>query len=534
MASMRETTRLEAAVGAAIVSQADFTKFGVGPDDPPDAPWSFGLTYDGTSNYRTLVSMNFPYEVETPFFETYRDGILRSNEYAWRIQSTNESLTIAGHSGIYRGSKNSQTNNAVFVVDMSGNPIRDFVVDVFPAMPFTKDSWAWIQGLVIMTIGVRIGFTIAVALNIALTTLMSKRQVCLSDVFPTIKRHIRLRSMFLVLAFVGDGFWSFQEWALSAGYNRYNLIPMFIVKDNIRSDFLTRGGIDPPRCDTLVVSLTSSAVDQDTSDYCLQGFLQNIVAYSTTGMNKWDRYELSPDDPPSWLVAREFVWFFAPCLGMTCALILYKVLLLLHAKCRGSHYRVNGEDVDNMSVSVKEISTMPGVPSVFLDNFIAGHDRLATDGLMAHNPPLFRFTTDAFQVPSTILWCSGWLILDSKFVMCLDDLPNVILRVLTGISFGHVYCCCIMNEGDRRILVPHLMTMPVFELTWRSLLHMSLDALWVKTLREGEQDIGNFSERTQTLKSTFSHRHMERRSIVKKTAKSNIHVVASIVGPKAK
>ncbi|CAK4288840.1 unnamed protein product [Aphanomyces euteiches] len=115
------------------------------------------------------------------------------------------------------------------------------------------------------------------------------------------------------LAFVGDGFWSLQEWALSAGYNRYHLLPMFIVKDNIRSDFLMlflvwtdvvastlRVGIWPAipvvvymvcyaYSDTLVVSLTSSAVDQETSDYCLQGFLQNIVAYSMTGMNKWDQ-----------------------------------------------------------------------------------------------------------------------------------------------------------------------------------------------------------------------------------------------------
>ncbi|KAH9101580.1 hypothetical protein LEN26_015670 [Aphanomyces euteiches] len=179
---------------------------------------------------------------------------------------------------------------------------------------------------------------------------------------------------------------------------------------------------------------------------------------------------------------------------------------------------------------------MPGVPSVFLDNFIAGHGRLPTDGLMAHNPPLFRFTADAFQVPTTILWCSGWLILDSKFVVCLDDLPNVMFRVLTGISFGHVYCCCIMNEGDRRFLVPHLMTMPVFELTWRSLLHISLDASWVKKLQEGEHDIGNFSERTQNLKSIFSQRNTERRSIVNKTAKSKFTRVAaaSILGPKAK
>ncbi|CAK4433366.1 unnamed protein product, partial [Aphanomyces euteiches] len=286
MAAMREMTRLEAAVGAAIVSQAEFAKFGVGPDDPPDAPWSFGLTYDGTSNYRTLVSINFPYEVDTPFFETYHDDILPSNEYAWRIQSTNESLTIAGHTGYYRGSKNSQTNNVRFLIAMSGNPIRDFVVDVFPAMPFTKDSWAWIQGLVIMTIGVRIGFTIAVAFDIAVTTMIAQREFRLPDVFATIKQQLHLRAVLVLLAFVGDDFWSLQEWALTAGYNRYNLLPMFIVKDNIRSDFLIlflvwtdvvasilHVGIWPAipvvvymvcysYSETLVVSLTSSTRDE--------------------------------------------------------------------------------------------------------------------------------------------------------------------------------------------------------------------------------------------------------------------------------
>ncbi|CAK4788422.1 unnamed protein product, partial [Aphanomyces euteiches] len=138
----------------------------------------------------------------------------------------------------YRGSKNSQTNNVRFLIAMSGNPIRDFVVDVFPAMPFTKDSWAWIQGLVIMTIGVRIGFTIAVAFDIAVTTMIAQREFRLPDVFATIKQQLHLRAVLVLLAFVGDDFWSLQEWALTAGYNRYNLLPMFIVKDNIRSDFL--------------------------------------------------------------------------------------------------------------------------------------------------------------------------------------------------------------------------------------------------------------------------------------------------------
>ncbi|CAK4101381.1 unnamed protein product [Aphanomyces euteiches] len=52
---------------------------------------------------------------------------------------------------------------------------------------YSKDAWAWVQGLVILTIGVRVGFTIVVALSIALTT--SKSTAHLPDVFPTSKRH---------------------------------------------------------------------------------------------------------------------------------------------------------------------------------------------------------------------------------------------------------------------------------------------------------------------------------------------------------
>ncbi|KAF0713414.1 Aste57867_4351 [Aphanomyces stellatus] len=74
MNGIRSSTKSEAQVGPAIVSQAVLANFGLGPPDPPGAPWLFGLTYAGTTNYRTLVSFNFPYEKDTPFFDA-------SNQY---------------------------------------------------------------------------------------------------------------------------------------------------------------------------------------------------------------------------------------------------------------------------------------------------------------------------------------------------------------------------------------------------------------------------------------------------------------------
>ncbi|CAK4288839.1 unnamed protein product [Aphanomyces euteiches] len=317
MNAMRETTKLETQVGATVVSQAQLDRFRLGPDDPPDAPWLFGLTYDGATDYRTLVSLYFPYEDDTPFLETHHDGILPSNEYAWRIRATNESMSVAGYSGYYQGSKESQTNILRYLMDMTGNPIRDFVVNYYVSLSYTKDAWTWIQGLVILTVGI--------ALNIAVMTTVFKRKMYLPDVFPTIKRHIHVRAVLLVLAFITDGFWTICEWALTAG-------------------------------DALVLALTSADIEKTVANYFTDAYVQNIVLYSTTGMNQWTRHALDSGDPPPWLVAREFAWFLAPCIGITCSLLLYKLILLAVSKFRGKRDRLQTNDSDNVSVAVSEMS----------------------------------------------------------------------------------------------------------------------------------------------------------------------------------
>ncbi len=51
---------------------------------------------------------------------------------------------------------------------MDKSPIRDLVIDSFKGHGYTKDSKAWLHGLVIAALGMRLAYTTAVAVAVAL------------------------------------------------------------------------------------------------------------------------------------------------------------------------------------------------------------------------------------------------------------------------------------------------------------------------------------------------------------------------------
>ncbi|KAF0687501.1 Aste57867_20773 [Aphanomyces stellatus] len=500
MNGLRSSTKLEAQVGPAIVSQAVLASFGLGPPDPPGVPWLFGLTYAGTTAYRTLVSFNFPYEKDTTFHDTYDDGILPTNQWNWRVKATNETVVINGYTGYYRGSTTQQANYIRYLLAMTGNPIRDFTVD----------------GLVIMTLGIRIGFTILVALVVSVNSFMQGREYYLPDIFPTIKRHIQIRSVLLLLAFCGDQFWAIQEWVITKTLGRYNLMPMFVLGNGIRSDFLVlfliwtdaiasllHVGITPliptvvytlcfTHSDMLVLGLTSADLEAQAKVYLNNFYIRNLITFSPTSMNFWTRFQLTPEDPPKWLVARELTWFFAPCIGMTILLVLYKLLLLLHDFIQPPPASTVASNNEVFDAPATAMASLTCVPKNFLDNFLPSEDGLPTRGLLTHAPPTFPFTKDAFQVHKSILWNAGWVFLDDQYLVWADDLPNVTLNVLSGVSVTKVYCCIVArDDSNRLVLTPEFVPLPLWKLSWKSLFH--LHVLTVSVLRSSpdQHDTGS-------------------------------------------
>ncbi|KAF0692439.1 Aste57867_16487 [Aphanomyces stellatus] len=533
MNGVRSSTQMETQVGPVVVAQAQLANFGLGPHDPPDAPWFFGLTYAGATSYRTLVSFNFPYEADTAFHDATNLGVLSTNQWHWQVKATGESVLINGYSGswddwYYRGSQDEQANYVRYVIAMGGNPIRDFTVDLYSALGHTKDSWAWIQGLVIMTLGIRIAFTIAVALNVSIMSIVDGRGAWLPDVFPTVKRHIKVRSVLLTLAFLPDRFWAIHEWVLTTALLRYNLLPMFVLGSGIRSDFLVltlawtdlvasalHVGISPvvpvalyvlcySHSDAIVLGLSSSTAEANVQALLQQFYIRNLVHFSDTSMNLWTRFQLGADDPPSWFVARELSWFFAPCLGLTLLVVVIKLGLVVGGMVRPPPPAF-AIDANNFSAPATAMHDIACVPVDFLDHFMpAAGDGVPTRGLMTHALPPIHFSTDALQVHKSILWNAGWVLLGGKFLVCVDDLPNIILNMVMGASLTKIYCCFVVPEGEdgnatttmpaqRLILVPNLETLPSWELPWHAIFHLQLDTVWVMKANDTDQVMRNCS-----------------------------------------
>ncbi|OQS05131.1 hypothetical protein THRCLA_02687 [Thraustotheca clavata] len=161
------------------------------------------------------------------------ESILPTNQWFARVLSTNETLIINRY---FRDSDNAQSNYIRYLINMSGNPVRDFTIGT---CHWGIVSWACVQGINILTLGIRIGFILCAAYIVSCRYFISTKHLWFPDVFPTIRQHIHIRSYLLIAAFVIDRFWALEERVFSVAFIRYSLLPLFILGANIRSNFLT-------------------------------------------------------------------------------------------------------------------------------------------------------------------------------------------------------------------------------------------------------------------------------------------------------
>ena len=450
--------------------------------------------------------------------------------------------------GYYRNSDNDQVNYIRYVIAMSGNPVRDFVVDLFVSLGHTKDSWAWVQGLVILTLsGIRIAFTILVAIIVSMRFFLATKSIWFPDVFTTIKRHIRIRSFLLVFALVIDRFWSLEEYVLTTAFVRYNLLPMFVLGANVRSDFLTLfivwtdlwatalGLSLPPfvpvvlylvcfgYSNDVVQGLTSNAIEKDVLAYVTELYTRNLVDFTETGMNLWTYFALDDATPEQWFMLREFAWFFAPCIGIVAVLIVWKGALLGHKHCcdkrsrRIKVYQATG--AGTYTASAMELASLPGIPEHFLDHFLPSEDGLPVAGLVTKRLQPIHMGPDSFQIDHEFLWGAGWVVLHGVYVVRQDDLPRIFTNVIFRASIFKVYCCLLATRPgppSRVILEPELTTLPYWNLSWRNLSHLSLrSASILLSKKAGNEDpSGTTKSRFESAKrKTLSQRLSTKKNI---------------------
>ncbi|RHY47300.1 hypothetical protein DYB38_000592 [Aphanomyces astaci] len=500
MNAWRSRINMEVQVGAVIVSTANLSQFALGSNG------KYGVVYAGTSKYHTLVAIDFPYEHDTPFHDTIADGVLPTNQYLWRLKSTNESLAING----YSGNQDDQGSFVRYVLGMSDDPVRDFAEEFFSSLGHSKDSWAWVQGLVIAFVCVRTWFRLAVAVNVAFVTWLGRPlgdRWWLPDVFAGRVRHLVVaRAVLILVTFAINHFWSLHEWMFTKAFARYKLTPMFSLGDGVRSDFLVlfltwtevvASLLNVPMApivpivvylvcyeysQVLVAALVSTSMEHAVRAVINDMYIRNLVNFSPTGMNLWTRYRLTGDDPPSWLFATEFIWFFAPCLGMVGLLLAYKCVLLVVTFPRA----VVDADISAVAtVPADQLHTIATVPLGFLDHFVSASPMR---GLVSVRPMPFQFEATAFQVDKSNLWRAGGVLLDSQFLVCIDDLPRIFLNVVAGATLVKIYCCAVVLDPETRklFLLPRLVPLYTGDLSLRSLFWLRLDTLWVKKVLVGE------------------------------------------------
>ncbi|ETV96859.1 hypothetical protein H310_10143 [Aphanomyces invadans] len=518
MSAMRESTRMEGQVGPVVVSKASWSQFALGPDDAADLP-RFGLHYDGVSEYRTLVAFNFPYEVGTPFHDATRitDGrAMRLNQWHWRVKATNELIVMNGYSGYYRGSKDAQTNFVRYVLSMDDDPVRDLCVDYFKAQGYNKDSRTWLHAIGIVSAVVRVVYPAIVAVHVAVVSLRTS-SFWLPDVCPNTIRQLYFRAAWIAFTWTVDRFWVVHEWVLTVGYTRYDLEPMVAPDDLVRSDCLTcflvltdvvatvlRIPIVPvvpvlvyALCytarESLVQTFTTAAMEVAVSNYMNDFYLRNLIASSPTTMDFWTLYELSPGDPPTWLIMREFVWFFLPCGAIVIGLVLVKVVRLVHARPRVA------QAVDAIVVQADPTTIMDNTAHTL--QYLAPFHRVREDGtcgIVSIFPTLEsrqamagpQLDGSMFRLSKASVWAAGWVLLDVRFLVRIEDLPTFLFNGLHASSLAKVYGCPVeKRESHPRgpvdggagvmILTPRLVPLPPAALTITSLGHLSLETLWV-------------------------------------------------------
>ncbi|OQS02806.1 hypothetical protein THRCLA_04867 [Thraustotheca clavata] len=394
---------------------------------------------------------------------------------------------------------------------MSGNPVRDFMIDLYSSLGPTKDSWAWVRDMIILTLGIRIAFVIGVASIVSF------------------RRHIHIRSFLLVFAFVIDKFWALEVWVFTVTFIRYALLPMFMLVANIRSDFLTfflvwtdiwanalSISVLPDNHNLVVQKFTSASIELEVFNHMNSMYPRDLVNYSQNTMNWWTYYPLTSDDPPQWLMLREFTWFFVPVIGIAVILIISKAILIVYGRYGHTTSRrimVYEKNNANFTVSVAELHELECVPQRFIDHFFPSLNSVPMFGLVTKRLEPVRFAKQPFEIDHEFLWSSGWVILCDQYMVCQDDLPDIFTNIIFQASIFKVYCCYLKMREGKLTLAPELTTLPFWNIHWYDMFHLSLGNVHVNWLNNTSSQ----TKRMSNAKESILLRSQNSRNAVLKT-----------------
>ncbi|KDO28692.1 hypothetical protein SPRG_06546 [Saprolegnia parasitica CBS 223.65] len=457
------------------------------------------------ATYFHLLGIEFPF-VLAPF---ERIALQDPSETQWHatVHSSGERVILSGTDGVYRESPAIQGNYDFYHWALPDDPQRFLEEIAYIAEPFAVDSYAWVRCLLGLGVAFNLGANCAVALLVVGHSWLSRREVWIPDLYPSIQRRIQLRSLLLLGATIATNYWHIFEYCLQNGNARQGINQGFLLHDMVRSDGLTyllalaltlADVLQTRLCLDVVVLLYVVCVHQrlslvtflqwrmdETNAFLDANYVDCIVSEPGAAMTLWMYHRNT--ETPSYLLATELSWYVVA-LGLT---LLYGVALdkpLRRRLWRRQPVRIaagiaNSEErsprpahqrwsrQSSLYTCSNDADAKDG-SSLFERSTM--HALAQTYGLVA---PLdeYKLCGGTRKVSPSAIWLLGYIILKDEFVVELRDYVRIWANLLLPSRVFRVYCFRI-QEGDTTSI--HKEPLPMQGLRARDLLcHISLRPL---------------------------------------------------------
>ncbi|OQR82270.1 hypothetical protein ACHHYP_16295 [Achlya hypogyna] len=448
------------------------------------------------AEYLHLLGIEFPF-VLMPF-ERIELHNPREPMWAATVLSTGEQVVVTGTDGVYRESPQMQGNYDYYNWALPTDPRRFAEEIAYWAAPCSVDCYAWVRCLLGMGVTFNLGSNILVAVCIVVHLWLTRREVWIPDLYPSIQRRIQLRALLLLGATISNNCWHVFEYCLQMGNAREGINQGFVLEDMVRSDGLTyllslavtltdvletRLGLDVLVAIYVVcLSFRLQLVEalhwglEATNVYLAANYVECIVAEPRNPMSLWAYHaNLSV---PTFVLTTELAWFIVA----VAAVVAYAVAAKASQSAalpRGKPYRIILSSRFE-SLRARSARVLAGGAEVYSpakpreahdtasDTAFERRTRRSLVSIHGVVAPFEAYVVHDGVITATpsAIWLLGYVILNEHFVLEIRDYAKVAVNLLLRTRVFRVYCFRIHHRHN---VDSRKESLPLEELHWRDL-----------------------------------------------------------------
>ncbi|OQS05867.1 hypothetical protein THRCLA_20510 [Thraustotheca clavata] len=437
--------------------------------------------------YTTLVGVDFPYEISSPF----KVAILKDKAKetgAWDAYISNEVISLQGTEGIYRTAVDSQGNYDYYVWDLPSNPIEFASIIQYINASHSKDSYAWLRLLIGVGITLNIVITLLVAMLTSFHLYIGQQVIWVPDLFPCIQHRVILRALLCGCVLWITDWWHIFEWSLAETNARLGLTGTFVLSNIAIADVIMVSlaiftsvahllnvciGLEVVLlimygCYECRVEITETMglCRNSTDEYAYANFQQNTFVTDGNGMGLWAYHE--NNQTQYFVIITAFTWWLLG-VSLTCIyVILLKVFEIYEQKSSLGWQNIQVKSAGRRRSSIRNslikvavgprITLQDSLPNTTLTTWckrsllyspyikddlrVASQVERSTRCLIGNIFGLVAdFEDEDFHGHISIspIWLLGYVVLNKRWLIAISDYPRWLLNVLFQHNIFRVY-----------------------------------------------------------------------------------------------